>query len=237
MILDVKGINTYYGLSHIVFDLSLSVGGGEVVAFLGRNGAGRTTTLKSIMGIVPPRNGQVIFKGMNITGLPSYKISRLGIGIVPEDRRIFSRLSVRENMEISRKKTFKGSSSYKEWTVKDFFEIFPSLEKRADKPGGTLSGGEQQMLTIARTMMGNPQLLLLDEPTEGLAPMIIKEIMKFILLLKDRSISLILSEQNVKFSLTPADRVYIIEKGKIVYVGTRENLESDKELIKTYLAV
>jgi len=237
MILDVKSINTYYGLSHIVFDLSLSVNWGETVAFLGRNGAGRTTTLKSIMGIVPPRSGQIIFEEMNITGLPSYKISRLGIGIVPEDRRIFSRLSVRENMEISRKKASKKSSCDKEWTVEDFFEIFPALGKRADKPGGTLSGGEQQMLTIARTMMGNPQLLLLDEPTEGLAPMIIKEIMKFIVLLKEQGISLILSEQNVKFSLAPADKAYIIEKGRIVYLGTRENLEGDTEVIKTYLAV
>ena len=234
MILEVEKINTYYSASHILFDVSLGIDQGKVVVVLGRNGAGKTTTLKSIMGIVPPRTGTITFKGQRVEELPSYRIARMGMGFVPEDRVIFPDLTVRENLEIAQKPTQEGKS---EWTVEKIFGFFPVLEKFQKRSGGTLSGGEQQMLTIARTLMGNPELLLLDEPVEGLAPLVVRMLGEIIHQIKDRGVTLLVSEQNVKFSLKIANQVYIIDKGMICYQGSVEELRGNAEVKKKYLAV
>ncbi len=234
MILEVDKINTYYGSSHILFDVSLGIEQGEVMVVLGRNGAGKTTTLKSIMGLVPPRAGTVTFKGRRVEGLPSYRIARMGMGFVPEDRVIFPDLTVRENLEIAQKTTPEGKA---EWTVEKIFGFFPVLEKFQKRSGGTLSGGEQQMLTIARTLMGNPELLLLDEPVEGLAPLVVRMLGEIIHQIKDQGVTLLVSEQNVKFSLKIANKVYIIDKGMIRYQGSVEELRENEEVKKKYLAV
>lgn len=234
MILEVDKINTYYSSSHILFDVSLLIDQGEVVVVLGRNGAGKTTTLKSIMGLVIPRTGIITFKGRRVEGLPSYRIARMGMGFVPEDRVIFPDLTVRENLEIAKKTTRERKT---EWTVEKIFGFFPVLEKFQKRSGGTLSGGEQQMLTIARTLMGNPELLLLDEPVEGLAPLVVKMLGEIIHQIKDQGVTLLVSEQNVKFSLKIASKVYIIDKGMICYQGSVEELRENEEVKKKYLAV
>lgn len=234
MILEVDKINTYYGSSHILFDISLEIEQGVVVVLLGRNGSGKTTTLKSIMGLVPPKTGIVTFKGIRVEGLPSHRIARMGMGFVPEDRVIFPDLTVRENLEIAQKTTPKGKTA---WTVENIFGFFPALERFQQRSGGTLSGGEQQMLTIARTLMGNPELLLLDEPIEGLAPLIVKMMGEIINQVKDQGITILLSEQNVKFSIKIAQRAYIIDKGMIKYQGNVEELRINEEIKKKYLAV
>ncbi len=233
MLLDVQGINTYYGLSHILFDVSLQVDRGEVVVLLGRNGAGKTTTMRSVMGLTSPKSGTVIFNGHDVTGLVPYKVARLGIGFVPEDRRIFPDLTVRANLEVGLRKP-KGSTN---WTIERVYEIFPRLEELANRRGGNLSGGEQQMLTISRTLMGNPDLILLDEPSEGLAPIIVKVLGDFIDLLKREGTTVLLSEQNVRFSLKHSDRAYIVDNGHIKYHGTIEELEKNEDVKKRYLAV
>ena len=233
MLLDVQGINTYYGLSHILFDVSLQVDRGEVVVLLGRNGAGKTTTMRSVMGLTSPKSGTVIFNGHDVTGMVPYKIARLGIGFVPEDRRIFPDLTVRANLEVGLRKS-KGSIN---WTIERIYEIFPRLEELANRRGGNLSGGEQQMLTISRTLMGNPDLILLDEPSEGLAPIIVKVLGDFIDLLKREGTTVLLSEQNVRFSLKHSDRAYIVDNGHIKYHGTIEELEKNEDVKKRYLAV
>lgn len=231
MELEVRGIDTYYGLSHILFDVSLEVDRGEVVVLLGRNGAGKTTTMRSIMGLTSPKKGSVVFKGRDITGFRPYKVARLGMGFVPEDRRIFPDLSVKANLEVGRKgKTGK-------WTYERVFKYFPRLEELSNRRGGYLSGGEQQMLTIARTLMGNPELLLLDEPSEGLAPIIVKVLGDFIDVMKQEGLTVLLSEQNVKFALKHSDRAYIVDNGHIKYHGTIQELEKDEEIKKKYLAV
>jgi len=234
MILEVDQINTYYGSSHILFDISLGIEGGEVVVVLGRNGAGKTTTLKSIMGLVPPKTGIITFKGIRVEGLPSYRIARMGMGFVPEDRVIFPDLTVKENLEIAQKATREGKTT---WTVEKIFGFFPALERFQKRSGGTLSGGEQQMLTIARTLMGNPELLLLDEPVEGLAPLIVRMLGEIIHQIKNQGVTLLVSEQNVKFSLKIANKVYIIDKGTIRYQGSVEELRENEEVKKKYLAV
>ena len=234
MLLEVHDINTYYGLSHILFDISLEVDKGEVVVLLGRNGAGKTTTMRSIMGLTPPKTGRVIFNGKEVTGAPPYQVARLGIGFVPEDRRIFPDLSVRSNLEVGLRKTGKKNSV---WTIDRIYEIFPRLKELAPRRGGNLSGGEQQMLTISRTLMGNPDLILLDEPSEGLAPIVVKALGDFIDLLKREGTTILLSEQNVKFSLKHSDRAYIVDNGHIKYQGTIEELSRDAEVTKRYLAV
>jgi branched-chain amino acid transport system ATP-binding protein len=234
MQLEVENINTYYGLSHILFDVSLKVDQGEVVVLLGRNGAGKTTTMRSIMGLTAPKQGKVKFNGREITGLPPYKAARLGLGFVPEDRRIFPDLTVHANLDVGRQKSrSKGTG----WTIDRIYELFPRLREMSGRRGGNLSGGEQQMLTIARTLMGNPDLILLDEPSEGLAPIIVKVLGDFIDLIKQEGMTVLLSEQNVKFALKHSDRAYIVDNGHIKYEGSIKDLEKDEEIKKRYLAV
>ncbi|MBI5569585.1 MAG: ABC transporter ATP-binding protein [Desulfomonile tiedjei] len=234
MLLQVQGINTYYGLSHVLFDVSLEVDRGEVVVLLGRNGAGKTTTMRSIMGLTAPKEGKVLFNGRDVTGLVPYKVARLGMGFVPEDRRIFPDLTVAANLDVGHKET---SGKPKQWTVERVYEFFPRLKELSKRRGGYLSGGEQQMLTIARTLMGDPDLLLLDEPSEGLAPIIVKVLGEFIDVMKKEGMTILLSEQNVKFSLKHSDRAYIVDNGHIKYQGTISDLEKDEEIKKRYLAV
>ncbi len=234
MLLEVQGINTYYGLSHILFDVSLQVDKGEVVVLLGRNGAGKTTTMRSVMGLTPPKKGFVKFKGLDITGLPPYKVARIGIGFVPEDRRVFPDLTVHANLDVGRKA---AADSTGRWTFERVYELFPRLKELSKRRSGTMSGGEQQMLTIGRTLMGNPELLLLDEPSEGLAPIIVQDLGRFIDVVKQEGMTVLLSEQNVKFSLKHSDRAYIVDSGHIKYHGTIAELEKDEDVKKRYLAV
>ena len=234
MMLQVAKINTFYVSSQILFDVSLEVSPGEVVGLLGRNGAGKTTTLRSIMGLTRPKEGKISYKGEDILGKPTYKIAKMGIGYVPEDRIIFPDLSVLDNLNLA-SKTSSGSTNG--WRIERVFGLFPVLKARADQNGGTLSGGEQQMLTIARTLMGNPELILVDEPTEGLAPLLVNEVRKLILAIAETGTTILLSEQNIKFSLKSSKRVYIIEKGEIQYEGSVENLRENESIMKKYLAV
>ncbi len=234
MQLVVENINTYYGLSHILFDVSLEVNQGETVVLLGRNGAGKTTTMRSIMGLTAPKGGRVVFNGEDITGLAPFKTARKGIGFVPEDRRIFPDLTVQANLEVGTKK---GTGSRNPWSLEKIFEIFPRLDELSKRRAGNLSGGEQQMLTISRTLMGNPDLVLLDEPSEGLAPVIVKVLGDMIDLLKQEGITVLLSEQNVKFALKHSDRAYIVDNGHIKYHGSVAELQNDEDIKKKYLAV
>ena len=226
--LHVEGIHTFYGLSHILFDVSLKIKKGQVVCLLGRNGAGKTTTLKSIMGLNPPKQGRIIFKDEDITGKAPYKLARMGFGYVPDDRRIFADLSVDENLEIAVRKERSGGH----WNKKRVYEFFPALEKMDTRKGGLLSGGEQKMLAIARALMGNPELILLDEPTEGLAPMLVDHIQERIAKLKASGLTVLLEEQNVKFTLGLSDYGYIIDNGRICYQGTVESLVGNDEVRK-----
>lgn len=234
MELAVQNINTYYGLSHILFDVSLNVNQGEVVVLLGRNGAGKTTTMLSIMGLNAPKSGRVVYGGQDITGWEPYKIARLGIGYVPEDRKIFPDLTVLDNLEAGRKVP-KGKAP--SWTVERIYDLFPILKDFSHRAGGTLSGGQRQMLTIARTLMGNPDLLLLDEPTEGLAPLVVKMLGEFLEVIKKEGVTVLLSEQNLKFALKHADRAYIVDNGIIKYQGGIAELGRNEEIKKKYLAV
>jgi len=234
MELELNKINTFYGLSHILFDVSLNVEKGEVVVLLGRNGAGKTTTMISIMGINPPKSGSVNYRGKDITGLASYKVARLGVGFVPEDRRIFPDLTVHANLDVGRRVSKDRPTK---WTLDRIYQLFPLLVKFAQRRGGTLSGGEQQMLTIARTLMGDPDFLLLDEPSEGLAPIIVKSLGDFINVIKKEGMTVLLSEQNSKFALKHADRAYIVDNGAIKYQGSISELEQNEEVKKRYLAV
>jgi branched-chain amino acid transport system ATP-binding protein len=234
MLLEVDRINTFYGLSQVLFNVSLEIDRGEVVVLLGRNGAGKTTTMVSIIGLNPPKSGRIVFKGKEITGLAPYKASRMGIGFVPEDRRIFPDLTVAANLDVGRRNAGKKANP---WTPERIYQVFPVLEQLAHRRGGTLSGGEQQMLTIARTLMTNPELILLDEPSEGLAPLVVRMLGSFIDLLKKEGVTVLLSEQNVKFAFKHSDRAYIIDKGMIKYQGTIAQLEKEEEIKKQYLAV
>jgi branched-chain amino acid transport system ATP-binding protein len=233
MILEVNDIYTSYGLSQILFGVSLKVDEGEVVSLLGRNGVGKTTTLRSIMGLTPPKSGFIKWKSKEIVGKSSYQIARLGIGFVPEDRRIFSDLTVWENLDVAIKSSrSKGNG----WTLERVFELFPALKTIQNRRGGYLSGGEQQMLTIARTLMGNPELLLLDEPSEGLAPIVVQQLGEQISKLRQEGITILLCEQNARFSMDLSDRVYILEKGEVRYQGSVADFKRDEEIYKTYLA-
>ncbi|MBW1951120.1 MAG: ABC transporter ATP-binding protein [Deltaproteobacteria bacterium] len=232
MLLSVEKVNTFYGISHILFDISMQVAEGEVVCLLGRNGVGKTTVLKSIMGLAPARSGSILFMGSEIRGRRPFEIARVGIGFVPEDRIIFPDLTVKENLEMGVNRKIQGP-----WVLGRVFEAFPILEKRQSQMGGTLSGGEQQMLTIARTLMGNPRLLLLDEPSEGLSPLIVRELGSQIELLKNEGMPILLSEQNSGFTLKLSDRAYILEKGRIQWIGSVSELKEDPGIMKKYLGV
>lgn len=235
MILEVNDINTFYGTSHILFDVSLHMNKGELVCLLGRNGSGKTTTLRSIMGLTSPKTGSVKFHGEELRGKPSYFVAKKGIGYVPDSRLIFPDLTVRDNLEIGRK-----SSEYSKgetWTVDRVYDIFPHLKKLEKHLGGHLSGGEQQMLTIGRTLMGNPELILLDEPVEGLAPLIVKDFAEKLLKLKEMGVTILFSEQNIRFSIAIADRAYVINKGRIEYSGTIEELSQNNEVKERYLMI
>jgi branched-chain amino acid transport system ATP-binding protein len=232
--LRVEAIHTAYGLSQALFGVSLEVHRGECVALIGRNGVGKTTTMRSIMGLTPPRQGRVIWKGRDIAHLPPYTVCRLGIGFVPEDRRIFPELSVWENLDIARRR---GPGGQVAWTETEVFALFPDLMEIRNRQGGVLSGGQQQMLTIARTLMGNPELLLLDEPAEGLAPLIVDMLRDTVAQLKSTGLSIVLAEQNLEFVLSLADRVYILEKGEVRYTGVPSELRANQEIVKQYLTV
>jgi branched-chain amino acid transport system ATP-binding protein len=235
MILDVRQINTYYETSHILFDVSLSVDRGEIVCLLGRNGAGKTTTMRSIMGLTPPKSGSVQFHGEELRSRPPHYIAQKGMGYVPDNRLIFPDLTVRQNLEIAYKvpKDFEGDP----WTIDRIFQLFPILAEREHQHGGTLSGGEQQMLTLGRTLMGNPDLLLLDEPVEGLAPLVVKDLGKQISKLKEMGQTILFSEQNVRFATLTSDRAYVIDKGKIRYQGSIEELSANQEIKEKYLMI
>jgi branched-chain amino acid transport system ATP-binding protein len=235
MILEVSNINTFYGTSHILFDVGLEINGGELVCLLGRNGAGKTTALRSIMGLTPPKTGSVKFYGEEMVGRASYKIAQKGMGYVPDNRLIFPDLTVLENLEVGIKKSehFKGEP----WTIERIYEIFPKLKQLEKSLGGYLSGGEQQMLTIGRTLMGNPELILLDEPVEGLAPLVVKDFADRLLKLKEIGLTILFSEQNVRFSLSIADRAYVIDKGRIKYQGSIEELSANEEVKSNYLMI
>jgi branched-chain amino acid transport system ATP-binding protein len=234
-LLEVLEIDAYYGDSHILFDLSLDVAEGEVVCLLGRNGAGKTTTLKSIIGLVPPRSGRVVLGGRDLAGLPPYRIARQGIGYVPEERRIFGNLTIRENLEVARRTW--GEQPAQPWTADRVFELFPHLGSLRDRPAGRLSGGEQQMLTIARTLMGNPSLLLLDEPSEGLAPLVVEMLAAQLAGLKGTGLTMLVAEQNVHFVSELGDRVYVLEKGLVRYEGSMTDFVANDEVRRAYLAV
>jgi branched-chain amino acid transport system ATP-binding protein len=233
-LLEVTDVHTYYGSSHVLFGVSLEVRKGEVVVLLGRNGAGKTTTLKSIMGVHHFRSGSVRFREREIGGLESDAICRAGLGYVPEDCRIFRGLSVAENLETARRLPRKADTS---WDEERVFDLFPVLRENLHRSGDSLSGGQQRMLAIARTLMGNPELLLLDEPSEGLAPVVVDQMLVKLRSLKEAGETILLSEQNLRFSLKLADRAYIIEKGEIKYEGLPHELAGDEAVRKAYLMV
>jgi branched-chain amino acid transport system ATP-binding protein len=235
MLLELKELHTYYEESHILQGVSLNVDYGEIVCLLGRNGVGKSTTLKSIIGLVKSRSGQILFKGEDITGLPPYAISKLGVGFVPEERRIFPTLTVRENLLMGIKPGQKDKGDG--WTIEKVYVYFPGLQARDKQKGGHLSGGEQQMLTIARTLMGNPEVLLIDEPTEGLAPLIVETVKQVIQDIHRQGIPILLVEQNMRVALRLAGRIYVISKGKIVFQGTDQELKEAHEIREKYLEV
>ena len=224
--LEAAGLQTYYGKSHILHNVGLTVNEGEIVVLLGRNGAGKTTTLRSIMGLTPPREGRVKLFGVEASRMPAYKVAELGVGYVPEGRKIFANLTVEDNLKVP-------VARPGPWTVKRVFDTFPRLAERRDNRGRQLSGGEQEMLSIARALLLNPKLLLLDEPSQGLAPLIVKEVFQIIQAMRKEGISVLLVEQNVRVSLTIADRAYVLDDGAIVYSGTAAELASDEDRVRS----
>jgi branched-chain amino acid transport system ATP-binding protein len=232
--LELKRLNAGYGRAHILFDFDLELRAGEVVALLGRNGAGKSTALKTVIGLLPSFSGDVFFNKKRINNLEPFQIARLGLGYVPEDRRIFTDLSVMENLDVGRQPPRAGASR---WTPEKLFELFPNLGRMRERLGGSMSGGEQQMLTIARSLMGNPRALLLDEPFEGLAPVIVEGIAKTIRELKREGLSVLLCEQNLRFARLVAERACIIEKGRLCFAGTMAELDADPALRERYLSV
>jgi branched-chain amino acid transport system ATP-binding protein len=233
-LLEVDDLHAHYGQAHVLHGVGLRAEAGSVLALMGRNGAGKSTTLKAIMGLVSPSAGAVRFAGRAIAGLPPHEIARLGLGYVPEDRRIFTDLTVMENLEVGRRAARPGIPG---WTPERLFELFPNLGAMRDRPGGRMSGGEQQMLTISRTLMGNPALVLLDEPSEGLAPVIVEQMAKAILALKRDGLTVLLCEQNLHFATIVSDHAAIIETGAIRYVGSMAALQADEALRSQYLSV
>lgn len=238
-LLQVEGLNAWYGAAHILHGVSLNVGRGEVVALMGRNGAGKSTTLKSIAGLVERRDGKTFFMGADISRKASHQIARLGLGYVPEDRRIFTELTVLENLEVGRQKarSWPNGEALPHWAPEKLFSLFPNLGEMPQRPGGQMSGGEQQMLTVARTLMGQPYVVLLDEPSEGVAPLIVEQMAKTILQLKAQGIGILLSEQNLPFAQVVADRAYVLEKGQIVYSGAMADVAGNVEVRQQYLGV
>jgi len=233
--LEVEGIHTYYGLSHILFDVSLQVTAGEIVCLLGRNGAGKSTTMRSIMGLTPPKQGVIRFKGSSVKGQEPYQLARQGIGYVPDNRRVFADLTVEDNLEISERKVPRYGGI--PWTTEGLYDFFPALGRIRSRQAGFLSGGEQQMLTIARALMTNPDFLLLDEPTEGLAPLIVDDLEKRIGRLRERGLTVLLAEQNQKVALRLSDRGYVIDNGMIRYHSSIDELKDNEEVRKKYLLV
>jgi len=233
--LELRGVHTHYETSHILFDVSLEVNQGESVCLLGRNGAGKTTTLKSIMSLAPASAGSILFNGVELVGLAPYEIARLGIGYTPDERLIFPDLTVRENLEIAVKPGAPGAPA--QWTVARIYELFPVLQPLNARLGGYLSGGEQQMLTIGRTLMGNPSLLLLDEPVEGVAPVVVQELTRQIKALKAMGLTILFAEQNMRFATEISDRAYVIEKGRIRFQGTMQQLAANEEVKQKYLMI
>ena len=232
--LEVEGIHTSYGLSQVLFGVTMNLEAGQIVAMIGRNGVGKTTTMRSIIGLTPPSKGRVSFEGKDITGWPAHKVARLGIGFVPEERRIFPELTVWENLDIARRPATAGTE---EWNEDRVFGLFPDLRDIQQRAGGVLSGGQQQMLTIARCLMGNPRLILLDEPSEGLAPKVVEDLREQVKMLKETGISILMAEQNLGFVLYLSDYCHIMEKGEIKYSGTPANLKANQEILDQYLTL
>ena len=235
--LEVRDIHSYYGKSHILHGVSLDLQEGEMVCLLGRNGVGKSTTLKSIMGVVKPQQGSIRFHDQELVGLAPYEIARLGIGYVPEDRRIFRSLTVHENLLMGIKGGKKGSTGEGGWTIDRVYELFPRLKERCNNKGSHLSGGEQQMLTVVRTLMGNPRVILIDEPTEGLAPLIVKDVLDMLATVRKSGVTILMVEQNFKAAIKVADRFYIMSKGQIVFAGNTAALLAAEEVRKNYLEV
>jgi branched-chain amino acid transport system ATP-binding protein len=232
--LEVRGLRSFYGRARILDGIDLDVGRGEAVALLGRNGAGKSTLLKSIIGFVRERSGSIRFEGNEILGLPAHRVNRLGIGYVPEERRIFANLTVRENLEVGRRA---GRGGEARWPLERILEVFPNLAGMLDRGAAQMSGGEQQMLTVARTLMGNPELVLLDEPSEGLAPIIVRQMADMVKRLHAAGVSVLLSEQNMHFAGAVCERAYIIERGVIRFAGAMRQVLDDAALREAYLAV
>jgi branched-chain amino acid transport system ATP-binding protein len=233
-LLKVSGLDAFYGRAQILFDVGLEVGRGEVVALMGRNGAGKSTTMKAVMGLLARKRGAITFRGKEVGAMPPYRIARMGMGFVPEDRRVFGDLSVMENLDTGRQPPREDAPS---WTPEKLFRLFPNLGEMPNRPGSQMSGGEQQMLTVSRTLMGNPYLVLLDEPSEGVAPIIVEQMANMILELKREGLSILLSEQNLHFAELVSDRAYVLEKGQIRFSGTIEELARDDAVRRAYLSV
>jgi branched-chain amino acid transport system ATP-binding protein len=234
MILEINNIHSYYGTSHILQGVSMKIGQGEAVCLLGRNGAGKSTTFKSIIGLVPPRQGSILFKGQEIAGKQPHQIARWGVGYVPEDRRIYPNLTVRENLEVAAKP---GLTGQEPWTVERVFRTFPKLRTMEGRKGQQMSGGEQQMLTIARTLMGNPEVLLLDEPSEGLAPLIVEALGECIKDIISQGMTVLIAEQSSVFALKLVHRAYLIDKGKIIWEATVDEIAANEEMKIRYLSI
>ena len=239
VLLEVKSLCAWYGAAQILYDVDLQVRRGEVVALMGRNGAGKSTTLKAIMGMLAKRRGSIEFLGHDISKAEPHHAARLGLGFVPEDRRVFTDLTVEENLEVGRQagRQWAGGSAAPLWTPERLYKLFPNLGEMPNRPGGRMSGGEQQMLTVARTLMGNPYLVLLDEPSEGVAPVIVEQMAHMIIELKAQGVSILLSEQNMHFAELVSDRAYVLEKGQMRYRSTMAHLAGNEEVRRTYLSV
>jgi len=237
--LTAENLNAWYGAAQVLYDVSFTIGRGEVVALMGRNGAGKSTTMKAVMGLMARRSGMVRVNGRDVSRLRPFEIARLGVGFVPEDRRIFSDLTVEENLDTGRQppRRFEDGAEAPDWTPEALFRLLPNLAELRARPGGRMSGGEQQMLTIARTLMGNPLIVLLDEPSEGIAPLIVEAIADTIIELKKRGLSILLSEQNVGFAQLVSDRAYMLEKGQICWQGTMTELAENADIQRAYLTL
>ncbi len=235
--LEVRDVHSYYGKSHILHGVSLRLSEGELVCLLGRNGVGKSTTLKSIMGLVKAREGSIRFKEQELSGKQPFEIARLGVGYVPEDRRIFRSLTVHENLSIGIKGSQNGGKQGHGWTIEKIYDFFPLLKNRQNNKGRLLSGGEQQMLTVARTLMGNPELILVDEPTEGLAPLIVKDVLEMLAAVRKSGVTILMVEQNFKGAVKIANRFYVMGKGKIVFMGSVEELMAAEDIRRNYLEV